>query len=132
MKNIYTKEIFEKAKKELKIKSDEYTFEIGSEGKKITFDGMNYFNEILSVEIYYNNTLLGEYNLDKKSLKRRINTMNADALEKYCDLVNNFVGFCKYSINYDFLKKYEEFKDSLDEGLSDREVMEMYKCMGGI
>lgn len=127
MRNIYVEGILERAKKELKIKSDDYELRAGREGKKITYDGVNYFNEIESVEVYYNNNILGEYDLEKKSLKRRVNTMNAIVLEKYCNLVNDFVGFYKYGVNYDELRKYEDFKDSLDEGLSEREVMEMYR-----
>ena len=127
MEKIYLEGILDRARKELKIKSDDYELRAGRTGKKMTIDGINYFNEILGVEIYYNNILLGEYDLEKKSLKKKINTMDVIALEKFCNLVNDFVGFYKYGVNYEALKKYEDFKDSLDEGLSEKEVMDMYR-----
>ena len=70
MKEIYEKEILEKVKKSLKLEDGDAIIltPVGCGGDKITFDGVEYFEPITKVDLNYQGSLVGTYDLAKDVL----------------------------------------------------------------
>lgn len=127
MKQLYEQSVFEKIRKELKIENDlGFELKVKKTGGKITTDGIEYFDSIVEVDIYYRFTKIAYYNITNKNLYSLKRTGNVEASKALIKLINNYLGYEKYIMNEKVLKEFELFKDNLDEGLSAYEAAEMF------
>ena len=122
----YKNNMIERAKKELKFGIDAEVRAVNGDSK-MTIDGINYFYEIIGVEIFDHNIKIGEYYFDKKVLTTPNRIRNIAVLKNQIKLINDFVGFEKVGFKKGVLNKFYNFMDKADDGLSEFEVAEMYE-----
>lgn len=130
MKDIYTKGVLERAAKELKTEGTMLSVEVHETGEKITVDGINYFDSIISVAVISHNTVIAIYDLNTKKLRYCTNISNIVVIKELVDFLNRFHGAEVYKLNkrsQERLLNLESAKEELDPNcdMSDFEIAEM-------
>lgn len=128
MKEIYEKSILTRVRKEVQI-GEEYEVRVIKEGDRITYDGMEYFNEIVKVGVFFQNHLVVMYDLTEKTISWRRAITNVAIAERTTRIVNNFVGREVIEVPKKLLQGFSSFAEEIDPdcNLSDIELGDMYR-----
>ena len=128
MKEIYEKSILERVRKEVKI-GNEYEIRVIKNGDKITYDGMEYFDTIEKVGVFFQNHLVVMYDLVKKNISWKRAITNVVIAEKTTRIVNNFVGREIIEVPRKLLVGFSNFVEEVDPdcNMSDIELADLYR-----
>ena len=128
----YIKNMIEKGKKEINFK-DNLDVEVKAwfGEKKITIDGINYFNIVKGIIVLSHKVEIGRYDFEKGNLERPVRVDNIIVAKDMVNLLNDFVGYEKYGIKEKEMKKFEKFKLNYKDNMSDYEIGELFSMNGG-
>ena len=117
-----------RVKNEVKLYDRMYEIKVIRTGDKMTYDGIEYFDTIQKVGIFYNGHLVAMYDLDKCTISWRRNISNVAIAKLTVEVVNNYLGYDYIKVPTKLLKGFSDYMEEIDPdcNMSDVDLGAMY------